>query len=72
MPTWSSISRVRNQQKWYEKTQAPARAILLGRANVGPQVYERGIANITHSVDLWTEYCSFKMETTHDPHLVRE
>ncbi|KAF4974039.1 hypothetical protein FZEAL_9011 [Fusarium zealandicum] len=36
------------------------------------QVYERGCANITNSVDLWTDYCSFKMETTHDPHLVRE
>ncbi|KAI5466611.1 hypothetical protein BGZ63DRAFT_2489 [Mariannaea sp. PMI_226] len=35
-------------------------------------VYERGCASITNSVDLWTEYCSFKMETTHDPHLVRE
>lgn len=36
------------------------------------QVYERGCASITNSVDLWTDYCSFKMETTHDPHLVRE
>ncbi|KAK0667589.1 hypothetical protein QBC41DRAFT_278596 [Cercophora samala] len=35
-------------------------------------VYERGCASITNSVDLWTEYCSFKMETTHIPHLVRE
>lgn len=36
------------------------------------QVYERGCASITNSVDLWTDYCSFKMETTHTPHLVRE
>ncbi|KAK4181657.1 hypothetical protein QBC36DRAFT_317573 [Triangularia setosa] len=35
-------------------------------------IYERGCASITNSVDLWTEYCSFKMETTHIPHLVRE
>ncbi|KAJ4297135.1 hypothetical protein N0V88_004053 [Collariella sp. IMI 366227] len=35
-------------------------------------IYERGCASITNSVDLWTEYCSFKMETTHTPHLVRE
>ncbi|POS76082.1 mRNA splicing protein [Diaporthe helianthi] len=35
-------------------------------------VYERGCASITNSVDLWTEYCSFKMETTHVAHLVRE
>ncbi|KAK3383216.1 hypothetical protein B0T24DRAFT_519426 [Lasiosphaeria ovina] len=35
-------------------------------------VYERGCASITNSVDLWTEYCSFKTETTHTPQLVRE
>ncbi|KAF4122574.1 pre-mRNA-processing factor 39 [Geosmithia morbida] len=35
-------------------------------------VYERGVATITNSVDLWTEYCAFKMDTTHDPQLVRE
>jgi pre-mRNA-processing factor 39 len=35
-------------------------------------VYERGCASITNSVDLWTDYCRFKMETTHDPKLVRE
>ncbi|KEZ44631.1 hypothetical protein SAPIO_CDS3674 [Scedosporium apiospermum] len=35
-------------------------------------IYERGVASIAKSVDLWTEYCSFKMETTHTPHLVRE
>ncbi|KAK2611003.1 hypothetical protein N8I77_004386 [Diaporthe amygdali] len=35
-------------------------------------VYERGCASITNSVDLWTDYCSFKMETTHVAHLVRE
>lgn len=35
-------------------------------------VYERGCASITNSVDLWTDYCSFKMETTHVASLVRE
>ncbi|TQV95889.1 hypothetical protein V2A60_001057 [Cordyceps javanica] len=35
-------------------------------------VYEKGCASITNSVDLWTDYCSFTMDTTHDPHLVRE
>ncbi|KAF3769057.1 hypothetical protein M406DRAFT_287119 [Cryphonectria parasitica EP155] len=35
-------------------------------------IYERGCASITNSVDLWTDYCSFKMETTHEPALVRE
>ncbi|KAI2629841.1 pre-mRNA-processing factor 39 [Hypoxylon sp. NC1633] len=35
-------------------------------------IYERGCASITTCVDLWASYCSFKMETTHTPHLVRE
>ncbi|OAA67285.1 mRNA splicing protein [Niveomyces insectorum RCEF 264] len=35
-------------------------------------VYERGCASITNSVDLWAEFCSFKMQTTHEPQLVRE
>ncbi|OTA53558.1 pre-mRNA-processing factor 39 [Hypoxylon sp. EC38] len=35
-------------------------------------IYERGCASITNCVDLWASYCSFKMETTHTPHLVRE
>ncbi|KAL5594527.1 hypothetical protein BROUX41_001453 [Berkeleyomyces rouxiae] len=35
-------------------------------------VYERGCASIGNSVDLWTEYCSFKMETTHVPQPVRD
>ncbi|OQU95776.1 hypothetical protein CLAIMM_01947 [Cladophialophora immunda] len=35
-------------------------------------VYERGIASITNSVDLWTNYCSFKTETSHDSDGIRE
>ncbi|KAI9727846.1 MAG: hypothetical protein M1834_007892 [Cirrosporium novae-zelandiae] len=35
-------------------------------------VYERGVASITNSVDLWTNYCSFKVETSHDPDVIRE
>ncbi|TAQ88412.1 hypothetical protein B7494_g3277 [Chlorociboria aeruginascens] len=35
-------------------------------------VYERGVASIATSVDLWTEYCSFKVETSHDPDVIRE
>ncbi|CAK7237297.1 hypothetical protein SBRCBS47491_009927 [Sporothrix bragantina] len=35
-------------------------------------VYERGCASITNSVDLWTQYCTFKLETTHEPQPVRE
>lgn len=36
------------------------------------QVYERGVASISTSVDLWTNYCSFKLETSHDPDIIRE
>jgi len=35
-------------------------------------VFERGVASITNSVDLWTDYCSFKVETSHDPDVIRE
>ncbi|PWW76020.1 TPR-like protein [Tuber magnatum] len=35
-------------------------------------VYERGVASITNSVDLWTNYCNFKVETSHDPDVIRE
>jgi pre-mRNA-processing factor 39 len=35
-------------------------------------VFERGVASITNSVDLWTNYCSFKVETSHDPDVIRE
>lgn len=36
------------------------------------QIYERGVASITNSVDLWTNYCSFKTETSHDTEIIRE
>ncbi|KAL4804222.1 hypothetical protein BDV18DRAFT_153194 [Aspergillus unguis] len=35
-------------------------------------VYERGIASISSSVDLWTNYCTFKAETSHDTDIIRE
>ncbi|KIW72184.1 hypothetical protein PV04_00399 [Phialophora macrospora] len=35
-------------------------------------IYERGIASVTNSVDLWTNYCSFKTETSHDSDVIRE
>lgn len=35
-------------------------------------VYERGVASITNSVDLWTNYCAFKSETCHDADVIRE
>ncbi|KAI9852168.1 MAG: mRNA splicing protein prp28 [Thelocarpon superellum] len=35
-------------------------------------VYERGVASVTNSVDLWTNYCGFKVETSHDADVIRE
>ncbi|KAK5082710.1 hypothetical protein LTR05_006590 [Lithohypha guttulata] len=35
-------------------------------------IYERGVSSITNSVDLWTNYCSFKTETSHEPEIIRE
>ncbi|KAI9809747.1 MAG: hypothetical protein M1825_000180 [Sarcosagium campestre] len=35
-------------------------------------VYERGVASISNSVDLWTNYCAFKVETSHDNDVIRE
>lgn len=36
------------------------------------QVYERGVASIGSSVDLWANYCGFKTETNHDNDVIRE
>lgn len=38
----------------------------------GIQVYERGVASIGISVDLWANYCAFKVETSHDNDVIRE
>lgn len=35
-------------------------------------VFERGIASVTASVDLWAAYCTFKFETCHEPDIIRE
>ncbi|KAM0721999.1 hypothetical protein Q7P37_002925 [Cladosporium fusiforme] len=35
-------------------------------------VYERGVASIGVSVDLWTQYCGFKVETNHESDMIRE
>jgi pre-mRNA-processing factor 39 len=36
------------------------------------QVYERGVASIGVSVDIWANYCAFKVETSHDADVIRE
>ncbi|KAK0703279.1 hypothetical protein B0T26DRAFT_756839 [Lasiosphaeria miniovina] len=45
---------------------------IIGGTECAELVYERGCASVTNSVDLWMEYCSFKMETCHDAEIVRE
>lgn len=35
-------------------------------------IYERGIASIHNSSDLYTNYCAFKMDTSHDQDATRE
>ncbi|PSK43752.1 hypothetical protein B9Z65_7266 [Elsinoe australis] len=35
-------------------------------------VYERAVASVGISVDLWTNYCNFKVETSHEPDVNRE
>lgn len=36
------------------------------------QVYERGVASVGTSVDLWANYCGFKVETNHEVDAIRE
>lgn len=35
-------------------------------------IYERAVSSVTVSVDLWTSYCNFKVDTCHEPELVRD
>ncbi|KAF1815868.1 pre-mRNA-processing factor 39 [Eremomyces bilateralis CBS 781.70] len=35
-------------------------------------VYERGVASVSNSPDLWQSYCGFKADTTHDNEVIRE
>ena len=69
MPTLSSPSREQRQLRWHvgsrdDLSDPVADGII--------QVYERGVASVTNSVDLWTNYCAFKVDTTHDPDVIRE
>ncbi|OBT67582.1 hypothetical protein VE03_03851 [Pseudogymnoascus sp. 23342-1-I1] len=45
---------------------------LIAGTEAAEMVFERGVASITNSVDLWTDYCSFKVETSHVPDVTRE
>ncbi|KAF2710455.1 TPR-like protein [Pleomassaria siparia CBS 279.74] len=44
----------------------------IGGTETAEMVYERGVSCISSSVDLWTNYCSFKMDTCHDYDIIRE
>lgn len=37
-----------------------------GTTDKALEVYERGVAGIQHSVDLWTHYCTFVSEKSDD------
>ncbi|KAF2749627.1 hypothetical protein M011DRAFT_465307 [Sporormia fimetaria CBS 119925] len=44
----------------------------IGGTETAEMVYERGVAAIPISVDLWTQYCNFKMTTSHDNDVIRD
>jgi pre-mRNA-processing factor 39 len=44
----------------------------IGGTETAEMVYERGVCAVTTSVDLWANYCSFKMDTCHDNDIIRE
>jgi pre-mRNA-processing factor 39 len=44
----------------------------IGGTETAEMVYERGVSCITPSVDLWANYCTFKMDTSHDNDIIRE
>ncbi|KAF2176691.1 TPR-like protein [Zopfia rhizophila CBS 207.26] len=44
----------------------------IGGTETAEMVYERGVSCIPNSVDLWANYCAFKVDTCHDPDVIRE
>jgi len=44
----------------------------IGGTETAESVYERGVCAVTTSVDLWANYCTFKMDTCHDNDIIRE
>ncbi|CAI6341626.1 unnamed protein product [Periconia digitata] len=43
----------------------------IGGTETAEMVYERGVSSVSSSVDLWTHYCSFKLDTSHDNDVLR-
>ncbi|CAG8503243.1 7535_t:CDS:10 [Ambispora gerdemannii] len=54
----------------YWKKYADLEFVLEGAANA-EKIYERGVAAIANSVDLWTQYCAFKIEHAQDEESIR-
>ncbi|KAK5133070.1 hypothetical protein LTR08_008180 [Meristemomyces frigidus] len=54
----------------YWKKYADLEFVVAG-TEAAEMVYERGIASIGISVDLWLNYCGFMVETTHDIDVIR-
>ncbi|GAB7353303.1 hypothetical protein MBLNU459_g3802t2 [Dothideomycetes sp. NU459] len=48
------------------------REFAIGGTEAAEMVYERGVASISVSADLWKDYCAFKVDTNHDQDAVRE
>jgi pre-mRNA-processing factor 39 len=44
----------------------------IGGTETAEMVYERGVCAVTTSVDLWANYCTFKMDTCHDNDIIRD
>lgn len=67
MQTLNSLSQEQRPLRWYDHV--PRLPWIVADS---VQVFERGVASILNSVDLWTDYCAFKVETSHDPDVIRE
>jgi hypothetical protein len=68
MQIWNFQSQAQKLQKWYSQPHL----LFSGNLLTSQQVYERGVASIANSVDLWSNYCSFKTDTSHDSDVIRE
>ncbi|KAF2657308.1 hypothetical protein K491DRAFT_595108 [Lophiostoma macrostomum CBS 122681] len=44
----------------------------IGGTETAEMVYERGVSCISSCVDLWKDYCNFKIETCHNNDIIRE
>ena len=66
------LSPAQRLRKWYVLSVTFGKHLPIVLLTSGTQVYERGVASIGTSADLWTNYCGFKVETNHDSDAIRE